>query len=281
MPTPSQPRKVTSRLLAEHEHQHREDEQVQVEEELRELRVAVHVADGVQVDQRADAGDEQRHRDRQRVDEEPDVDVQLADGHPREEVLHHRALVGVGFESRSAQTPTATTKAAPVMRVANQPAAGSPRRRPKRQDDEPDQREAGIEPDDVDHGRLVTSETAAARLRRAPPGRDRTDCRAERVGAGLSAANDGDADDAEHHRRPSVLRVRRRAATEPIAERSAVGAGPSAAEDGDADTIGGVRLRRAPPGRDRTDCRAERAGAGQAQRRTATQTRSRFIPSAS
>ena len=80
VPTPSQPRNVTSRLLAEHEHQHREDEQVQVQEELRELRVAVHVADRVQVDQRADAGDEQAHRDRQRVDEEPDVDVEPPTG---------------------------------------------------------------------------------------------------------------------------------------------------------------------------------------------------------
>ena len=49
-------------VLAEHQQQHGEDEQVQVEEELRELRVAVHVPDRVQVDQRADAGDEQAHR---------------------------------------------------------------------------------------------------------------------------------------------------------------------------------------------------------------------------
>ena len=62
-------------VVAQHEAEHREDEQVQVDEELREVLVAVHVADRVQVDQRADAGDEQRHRDRQRVDEEPGVDL--------------------------------------------------------------------------------------------------------------------------------------------------------------------------------------------------------------
>ena len=78
MPTPSQPRKVTTQVLAEHEHQHREHEEVQVEEELRELRVAVHVADRVQVDERADAGDEQRHRDRQRVDQEAHLHVEPA-----------------------------------------------------------------------------------------------------------------------------------------------------------------------------------------------------------
>ena len=55
-------------------HQHREGEEVEVEEELREVLVAVHVADRVQVDQCADAGDEQAHRDGQRIDEEPDVD---------------------------------------------------------------------------------------------------------------------------------------------------------------------------------------------------------------
>ena len=85
MPTPSHPRKVTRRLFAEHEQQHREDEQVQVDEELREVLVAVHVADRVQVDQRADAGDEQRHRDRQRVGEEPGLDRQAAGGQPLEQ----------------------------------------------------------------------------------------------------------------------------------------------------------------------------------------------------
>ena len=47
-------------VVAEDEHQHREDEQVHVDEELRELLVAVHVPDRVHVDQRRDAGDEQR-----------------------------------------------------------------------------------------------------------------------------------------------------------------------------------------------------------------------------
>ena len=50
------------------QHQHRGDEQVEVKEEAGETLVAVHVADGVDVDQRADAGDEQHHRHRKRVD---------------------------------------------------------------------------------------------------------------------------------------------------------------------------------------------------------------------
>ena len=61
---------------AEDEHQHRGGEQVQVGEEPAEALVAVHVADRIEVDQRADAGDEQDPRDRQRVGVEAHVDVQ-------------------------------------------------------------------------------------------------------------------------------------------------------------------------------------------------------------
>ena len=79
------PEERDEQVLAEDEHQHREREQVEVEEELGELRVAVHVADRVQVDQRADAGDEQAHRDAQRIGEERHVDVQRPDRQPREQ----------------------------------------------------------------------------------------------------------------------------------------------------------------------------------------------------
>ena len=47
-PLPAEER--DQQVLAEHEQRHREDEQVQVQEELGELRVAVHVADGEHVD---------------------------------------------------------------------------------------------------------------------------------------------------------------------------------------------------------------------------------------
>ena len=40
-------------VVGQHQHQHREGEQVQVDEELRVPLVAVHVADGVEVDQGA------------------------------------------------------------------------------------------------------------------------------------------------------------------------------------------------------------------------------------
>ena len=80
-------------VLAQHEHEHREHEEVQVDEELGELRIAVHVPDRVQVDERADAGDEQRHRDRQRVDQEAHLHVEPARGDPGEEVDHLEPLL--------------------------------------------------------------------------------------------------------------------------------------------------------------------------------------------
>ena len=63
-------------VVRHHQHEHGEGEQVQVDEELGELLVAVHVADGVEVDERAHAGDEQGHGDRQGVDQEGHVDVE-------------------------------------------------------------------------------------------------------------------------------------------------------------------------------------------------------------
>ena len=93
-------------VVAEHQHEHREHEQVQVDEELREVRVAVHVADRVQVDQRADAGDEQAHGDRQRVDQEPDVDLEAAGRDPGEQRLREDVVLG----RRSSRGPRGTRR---------------------------------------------------------------------------------------------------------------------------------------------------------------------------
>ena len=56
--------------VAEHEDQHEEDEEVQIGEEPVVAPVAVHVAGGVDVDQKADAGDHQDHHCGQRVEQE-------------------------------------------------------------------------------------------------------------------------------------------------------------------------------------------------------------------
>ena len=60
--------------LAEHQQQHEEQEQVQVREVARVARVVLHVADRVDVDQRADAGHDQRHHGGQAVEVERDLE---------------------------------------------------------------------------------------------------------------------------------------------------------------------------------------------------------------
>ena len=69
-------------VVGEDQHQHAEHEEVQVGEEAPEAAVAVHVADRVDVDEESDrADDEQQHRG-QRVDEEADLDVEVAGRDP-------------------------------------------------------------------------------------------------------------------------------------------------------------------------------------------------------
>jgi hypothetical protein len=57
-------------VVGEDEDEHREDEQVQVREEPREARVLRHVRRRVEVDEEADAGDDEHHHAAQRVDAE-------------------------------------------------------------------------------------------------------------------------------------------------------------------------------------------------------------------
>ena len=62
-------------VAGQHQQQHREDEVVQVGEVPRVAAVRGHVRDRVEVDQRRDAGDDQRHEHRQRVDEDRELGV--------------------------------------------------------------------------------------------------------------------------------------------------------------------------------------------------------------
>ena len=63
-PTRPQPTSSSSRFAALHEQEHREDEERHVREVAALLVVAVHVADRVEDDQAADAGDDQHHHRR-------------------------------------------------------------------------------------------------------------------------------------------------------------------------------------------------------------------------
>ncbi len=83
-------------VRAEHQHEHEEDEQVQVGEEARVVGVGllVHVGRRVDVDQRADAGDDQDHQRRQRVEPEGQVEREVARLDPGEHRLADLAAIG-------------------------------------------------------------------------------------------------------------------------------------------------------------------------------------------
>ena len=78
----------------QHQHQHERGEQVQVREVPRVFAVGllVHVRGRVDVNQRADAGDDENHHGRQRVDAERGADVQVARRDPREHGLFDRVI---------------------------------------------------------------------------------------------------------------------------------------------------------------------------------------------
>ena len=98
--------------VAQHQQQHRRDEQVQVREELAPVGVVRHVADRVDVDQRADTGDQQHEGQRQRVDEQPEVDVQRPDWIQVNTVHRVHPVVRRLAERRAKKTTTPSTNAA-------------------------------------------------------------------------------------------------------------------------------------------------------------------------
>ena len=61
----------------EHERQHREDEEVHVAEEAGEPGIVLHVADAVDVDEEADAGDDHEHQRAQRIEREVHADREI------------------------------------------------------------------------------------------------------------------------------------------------------------------------------------------------------------
>ena len=76
-----------------HEHEHREDEERHVREVAALLVVAGHVAHRVPDDQPADAGDDEHHHARERVEQDLEVDLEVAGGEPG---VRGRDLLAVG-----------------------------------------------------------------------------------------------------------------------------------------------------------------------------------------
>jgi hypothetical protein len=74
-------------VVAHHQQQHHPHEQVEVDEVALVAGLVAHVAGGVDVDPEADEGDDEEHHRRQRVEQEGDVDRQLAGGPGVEHLL--------------------------------------------------------------------------------------------------------------------------------------------------------------------------------------------------
>ena len=85
-------------VVCQHQHQHREDEEGEVGEEAVEAAVAVHVADGVDVDEQADRGDDEEHDRGELVGIEGNGDVEFTGRDPGEEPLADRVFVVVDLE---------------------------------------------------------------------------------------------------------------------------------------------------------------------------------------
>jgi hypothetical protein len=66
----------------EDQHQHEGHEEVQVREVPRVARVRLHVADAEQVDQTADAGDDEQQHRGEAIEPEGEVEMQVAGQHP-------------------------------------------------------------------------------------------------------------------------------------------------------------------------------------------------------
>ena len=147
----------------EHQHQHRGDEQVEVAEEPATPRVVLHVADGVDVDQRADPGDEEQEQRRQRVVEQVHADAELPGLEPGVQVLTDLAVVGVAAEQpdehrhaehEGADRQRGREEVAPLVGVA--PADQQDRRTGEGQGDhQPQQGEDAVGRAGVDHRDLV------------------------------------------------------------------------------------------------------------------------------
>src|SRR5437867_7935515 len=88
-------------VAGDDEHRHREHEQVQVREVTRVTRIAVHVADRVEVNERADARDDEEHHAGERVDERDDPRLKPPGDDPREESAREAPAVPRAREHRA------------------------------------------------------------------------------------------------------------------------------------------------------------------------------------
>ena len=87
-------------VVGGHERQHREGEEREIREEARSMRILVHVADRIEMDERGDGVDDDEHHHGERVDPERPVDDEIARGHPFGDLNACRAGAEADLEER-------------------------------------------------------------------------------------------------------------------------------------------------------------------------------------
>ena len=98
-------------VVGEHQDQHRDDEEVQVAEEPAPALVVLHVADRVDVDQPADPGDQQQEQRRERVVEQPELDLPVTGAEPGPQVQADLPVLGPATQDRDEQPQGADERA--------------------------------------------------------------------------------------------------------------------------------------------------------------------------
>ena len=78
--------------IAQNQRKHRRGEQVEIGKEAPKRIVVVHVAGGVDVDETADAGDDEDHHRRKRIDQKSHVDLKRTEVNPAIEIVDEKAL---------------------------------------------------------------------------------------------------------------------------------------------------------------------------------------------
>src|SRR5277367_5605035 len=79
-------------IVCEDERDHRRDEEVHIGEEARIALVVVHVFSGIEMNEEADKGYDEKHQKRDRIEIEGDLRLKAAGAHPCPEML----CIGVG-----------------------------------------------------------------------------------------------------------------------------------------------------------------------------------------
>ncbi len=76
-------------VAGEDQEGHEEEKEIEEAEVARVAGLVVHVADGINVDEEADAGDDQQHDQRELIEDKAEIDVEWADGEPGERECFH------------------------------------------------------------------------------------------------------------------------------------------------------------------------------------------------